>query len=334
MQNASPTPERLFAAINAHHLSAAIMAAIDLEIFTAIAEGASTSEGIAARAKASPRGIRVLCDYLTVHGFLTKQDESYGLPPDSALFLDKRSPAYLGGITHFLLAPIMKDSFENLTGTVRKGATLLSEKGSMEPDHPAWIEFARCMVPMMMPAAQFMATIAGTGQPLKVLDIAAGHGMFGVSIGMHNPQAEIYACDWANVLTVAEENAAKFGVASRFHKLAGSAFDVEFGTGYDVVLFPNFFHHFDQPTCESLMRKARAALKPGGRAMTLEFVPNPDRVSPAVPASFALIMLAMTAAGDAYTFAEYDTMFRSAGFARSEIQEVPYSPESLILSYS
>jgi hypothetical protein len=61
---------------------------------------------------------------------------------------------------------------------------------------------------------------------------------------------------------------------------------------------------------------------------------NDDLVSPAVSSSFALIMPASTASGDAYTFAEYDKMFKNAGFARSEILEVPHSPQGLIVSYS
>jgi cyclopropane fatty-acyl-phospholipid synthase-like methyltransferase len=106
---------------------------------------------------------------------------------------------------------------------------------------------------------------------------------------------------------------------------------VEFGDGYDLVLLTNFFHHFDRETCVRLMRKAHAALKDGGRAVTLEFVPDDSRVSPPIEAAFALIMLSNTPGGDAYTFAEFDSMFREAGFARSEIHPSP--PQHIIVSY-
>ena len=111
------------------------------------------------------------------------------------------------------------------------------------------------------------------------------------------------------------------------------AFEVEFGQGYDLALFTNFFHHFDIPTCETLMRKAHAALKPDGRAVTLEFVPDDDRVSPPPAAMFALTMLATTSDGDAYTLREYETMFVNAGFPRSEAVDVPQSPHRVIVSY-
>jgi ubiquinone/menaquinone biosynthesis C-methylase UbiE len=160
--------------------------------------------------------------------------------------------------------------------------------------------------------------LQGSTAPLKVLDIAAGHGLFGIAFARHDPQASIVAVDWANVLNVAQENAERAGVADRYRTLPGSAFEVEFGGGYDVVLLTNFLHHFDATTNESLMRKIHAALKPGGRAVALEFVPDENRVAPPGSASFALVMLATTPAGDAYTFREYEAGFKSAGFARCE----------------
>jgi cyclopropane fatty-acyl-phospholipid synthase-like methyltransferase len=141
------------------------------------------------------------------------------------------------------------------------------------------------------------------------------------------------ALDWHNVLQVAKENARKAGVESRYSTIAGSAFDADFGSGYNLILLTNFLHHFDTATCESLLKKVHAALAPGGRAVTLEFVPNDDRVSPPEAAFFSMIMLGSTPHGDAYTFAEFDRMFRNAGFARSEHIRPEQSPESVIVSY-
>jgi len=168
---------------------------------------------------------------------------------------------------------------------------------------------------------------------LRLLDIAAGHGLFGLAFAKQNPQVEVTAVDWPNVLEVAQENAQTAGVADRFQTKPGSAFDVDYGTEYDIVLLTNFLHHFDVGTCETLLRKVHAALKVGGRAVTLEFVPNDDRVSPPQAAAFAMMMLGMTPAGDAYTFAELDRMFRHAGFARSELHELPPTIQRVVISY-
>ena len=113
--------------------------------------------------------------------------------------------------------------------------------------------------------------------------------------------------------------------------IPGSAFEVDFGTGYDVVLITNFLHHFDAATNESVLRKVRAALAPSGVVATLDFIPNEDRVSPPRAAGFGMMMLGMTPAGDAFTFREYERMFRNAGFSSNEIRPLS-SGHSLILS--
>ena len=324
-----------FETVNAYQRTEALKAAIQLETFTAIGEGNATAAAIAARCGTSERGMRILCDFLCMIGLITKEEQDYALTPDSAVFLDKRSPAYLGGATEFLLSPPLLEGFSDFTGAVRKGGTIVPDDGTIAPENPVWVKFARAMAPMMAMPAQVMAKLVDPEgkQPLKVLDIAAGHGLFGQAFAQNNPQAQVVALDWPKVLEVAKENARRAGVEDRFSTLEGSAFRVDFGVGYDLVLLTNFLHHFDPETCESLLRKVHGALSPSGRAITLEFVPNDDRVSPPGAASFSVIMLASTPAGDAYTFKDLERMFAAAGFNRSEIQPLLPSVQSVVTSY-
>jgi SAM-dependent methyltransferase len=327
-----PSPDIVFDTLFAYQRSAALKSAIDLEVFTAIDEGALTAEAIASRSGASERGARILCDYLTVVGLLKKSDGTYQLTPESAAFLSKRSPAYLGTTATFLLLPELKRNFDDLTGAVRRGG--VSAAGNTVADeNPIWVEFARAMAPMMIPAAHAIADlVAGSSTgPVRVLDVAAGHGMFGITVAQRNPRAEITAVDWAPVLKVAQENARHAGVHERYRTLPGDAFKVDFGVGYDVALVTNFLHHFDQATCTKFLQKIRAALKPAGRLAILEFVPNPDRVSPPVPAGFSLTMLAGTPHGDAYTFAELQRQLEDAGFTNISRHAVP-TPETILLA--
>lgn len=313
-----PTPERFFNTINANIQTEAMKAALELELFTAIAEGNTTAPAIAKRCGASERGTRILCDFLAIHGFLTKDGSTYGLAPDTAMFLNRQSPAYIGGSIEFLLAPRMRQAYELLTESVRKGGTALGN-GNLAPENPDWVRFAESMMPLMFMPAQIMAgELRKGGEAQKVLDIAAGHGIFGISVAQQNPTAQIYASDWKNVLEVASRNAKAMGVGDRHHLIPGSAFDTDFGTGYDLALVTNFLHHFDVPTCTSFMKKVHAALKPGGRAAIMEAVPNPDRVSPPMPAAFSMIMLTTTPSGDAYTFAELEAICKDAGFTSVE----------------
>ena len=330
-----PNPAIVFEAMNAFQRSAALKAAIELDLFTAIGEGHNTPAKLATRCGAAERGARILCDFLTTQGLLAKQDGHYTLPPDTALFLDRASFAYLGTATQFLLSPMVTRNYDDLAATVRKGGTITPNDGSLAPENPIWVEFARGMAPLMAFPAQGIAELlrASEGKPWKVLDIAAGHGLFGITLAGQNPNAQIVAVDWPNVLEVAKENAAKAGVSERHRTIAGSAFDVDYGSGYDLVLLTNFLHHFDVPACEALLRKVYAALKLGGRAVTLEFVPNDDRVTPAIPAAFALIMLATTPEGDAYTHRELEGMFHNAGFASSELHPLPPTFQSVLISH-
>ena len=326
------SPESILEGLTSFRLSAALKTGIEIDLFTGIAEGKNTTAALATHCQAAERGVRILCDFLVINEFLTKDDGHYALSPNAAMFLDRRSPAYLGPMANFLASTENIDIFKDLTSAVRRGGAVFQPGGTVAPENPMWVEFARSMAPLMALPAELIAQGAGALKgKVKVLDVAAGHGLFGIAIARHNPEAEIYAVDWPAVLEVARENAEKAGVAARHHAIPGSAFDVEFGEGYDAVMLTNFLHHFDPPTIEAFLRKVRAALADGGRAIALEFVPNEDRISPRVPASFSMIMLGTTPAGDAYTFSEFERMFTNAGFASVEIHPLPPTVQKVIL---
>ena len=329
-----PSPQLFFQTINAHMRTEALKSAIELEVFTAIGEGNTTAAEIAKRCQTSEKGMRVLCDYLTIMEMLTKKDGRYALTLDSSVFLDKHSPAYLGGATEFMCSPMLTEGAKHMTEAVRKGGTALENDGTIGPDHPVWVKFARGMAPMMALPAQLLAKLVdpNADRKLKILDIAAGHGLYGINFAIKNPHAEVTALDWKAVLEVAKETAQKAGVADRYHTIDGSAFDVEFGTGYDLVLLTNFLHHFDAPGCETLLRKVHAALADGGRAVTLEFVPNEDRITPVDSAGFSMVMLTGTPSGDAHTFSELERMFANAGFSRSVLHPLPPTFQQVVIS--
>ena len=324
----------LFETFTAYQRTEVLRAGIELGVFTAAGTQGATSDDLAARCKTAPRGMRILCDTLAATGFLAKKDNRYSLPAELQPFLDKSSPLYVGTVIDFIGSDMIMASFRDLTNAVRRGGTTVADEGTLAPEHPIWVEFARSMAPLAAMTGQLIATLlnADDAPAWRVLDIAAGHGNFGISLALRNPRAEIVALDWANVLEVAERNARATGVIDRFRKLPGSAFDVDFGTGYDLVLITHFLHHFDPPTCEKLLRKVHAALEPGGRAVTLEWAPNDDRVSPVEAATFAAVMLATTPAGDAYTATELAAMCKKAGFAKSELHELPMTPQRVLIS--
>src|SRR5262245_45930633 len=111
-----PSPQLIFQTLNAHHQTEVLKAAVELEVFTAIGEGNSTAADIAKRCNATERGVRILCDYLVIMGFLTKENISYAQTLDSSVFLDKKSPAYMGTVTDFLCNPMLTAGAKDIAG--------------------------------------------------------------------------------------------------------------------------------------------------------------------------------------------------------------------------
>lgn len=315
-----------FETVNGYQKTAALKAAVELDVFTRIGEGCSEVEPLARRCGASVRGMRVLCDYLVAIGFLGKEHDAYALPGHARAFLDRRSPSCLTSLLDFLLSPHLTDGFRDLAAVVRNGGTVVDGSGTLAPDHPVWAHFARCTSAVSAPRGIATANIITRtmgNRACRVLDIAAGHGWFGIAMARQHPQTTVTAVDWPVVLEVARENAAAEGIDDRYQTIAGSALDVDLGTDYDVVILGNLLHHLDENACHALLCKARKALRPGGYVAVVEFILDEERVSPPPAATFGLLMLATTPGGDVYSASQLKRMLSAAGFADHEVHEVP-----------
>ncbi len=329
-----PSPDLFFKTVKMYQQTAALKAALELGVFTAIGNGCVTASAIAVQCDTSTRGMRMLCDALVVFEFLVKAEDSYGLTAESAMFLHAQSPDYLGGVTDYLLSPMMAEAFAHLTTAVRKGGTALKNDGFLASDHEAWLRYAQAMTPVIQLPARLMAEQIDVraDRPLKVLDIAAGHGLFGIAFAQRNVHTHVTVLDWPNVLSVAKENARKLGVWDRFSVVEGSALTVDFGANYDVVILANLLHHFDRETCVQVLRKVYGCLAPGGCALILEFVPHADRVTPPEDAAFVLVVLATTPGGDVYPFKELEAMCCDAGFNCCSLHPLGQGEQSVVMA--
>src|ERR1039457_233681 len=212
MNNAAPpNPGLVMEMVQAHQRTAALKAAIELDVFRAVGDGPGDVASIARHCSASERGTRILCDFLVINGVLVKEEGHYRHTPTSAAFLDPRSPACMASVAQFMSNPALRDPYDNLAEVVRNGRTTLPGDGTVEPENPVWVQFAEQMAPMMGPMAGPLAAVVleGHSGPMRVLDIAAGHGLFGIEIAKQNSEAQVTGLDWAQVLKVAVENARK-----------------------------------------------------------------------------------------------------------------------------
>ena len=328
------TLPKIFETLGAFRRTAALKTAIELDLFSAIGNGTATSAELAERCLASERGIRKLCNYLVGLGFIKAIDEGYVLTPGAAAFLDRRSPTWLGAPASEAIAgtPLLA-AFGALTEAVRKGSTALDGDGTFSPEHPIWVAFAQAMG---VPAAVFARLLAdclsqNTEPPRKILDIAGGHGLYGIEFAARDPHTEVFAVEWPQVLEVARSNAEARGVSGRFHAISGDALTVEFRGGYDLALITNFLP--DLGSTEGLLKRVHSALVDNGRVALFEMMLNEDRISPPAAVDLDLALLATTPSAETRTASDLTAALRRAGFSRVEIRDIPPAPGRIAIAY-
>ena len=329
-----PSPALFFETINAFQRTEALRAAIELDLFTQIASGLQTVEQLASACGAAPRGVRILADYLVIAGFLHKAGDRYELTADSQTFLTplitslprrgSRVPADAG--VAGLFRQTHRRRTEGWHGRLERGDSVARQPdlGSVRPLDGA-IDDAPSRVARRALGQRPQPTAPRTGCRCRTWPL---RNHFRPPL----PESPHHRPGLAERPGGGGRERPRAGVADRHTLLPGSAFEVDWGGPYDLVLLTNFLHHFDLLTCEQLASKAFNALASGGRCITLEFVPDADRVNPPPTAGFALTMLATTAAGDAYTFAEYQRMFAKAGFSSSEFHPLPPTTQQAVVS--
>lgn len=325
-----PTPLRFMEAVNGFQRTAVIRAAVEYGVFTAVGEGCNTAESLAARLGVAVKGARVLADALVILHLLKKTDGRYELNEESAMFLDRRSPRYLGDTLRFLLSAPVVDAYARFSEAVRRGGTAADGAGALAPEHDVWEEFAQGMAGLMHTSIQRVVEVMMPAG--RVLDVAAGHGRFGIALLEAGAAREVTAMDWANVLEYARRNAEAAGVADRWRARPGNALTEDLGGPYDTALLPNFLHHFSPEAIRAFLGRVREALAPEGRVAIVEYLPHEDRVSPSAAAWFAVQMLAMTPEGDAYTLAEYTEFLTAAGFTEPAVYAVPGAARHVLVA--
>lgn len=334
---AMPSPARLTDYAFAFQRTAALRAAGDLDLFTAIGAGYDTLSRLAEYCDAEERGVQALADFLVALELLTKDGERYGTAPDTAFFLDRDSPAFIGDALDFVVSETqLKAMLSDPAAPVRSGGTVLPESGQLTaPNHPDWTTYAKAMAPLMARSASFLAELVASagGEVRRVLDVAAGPGQSGIALARRFPAAQITALDWPNVLAVARGNAEAAGIADRWRALPGSALEVPLGGPYDVVLAVRFLHLLSPPDCEGLLCRLNAALAPEGRLVALQAILNEDRVSPPFAAMMNFNVLETTPTGHVYAASELEDLLHRTGFTRVEWNPLPESEERAIIAW-
>ncbi|HUA33163.1 MAG TPA: methyltransferase [Candidatus Binataceae bacterium] len=334
---AGDLPDTVMAIAQGHTASAALKAAVDLELFTHIAHGLDTAEKLAGKKGTPLRSMRILCNALVSFGMLRKSGGRYELPAAVSAMLVKGSPGYMGGMMAITGSRTLWNELARLSDVVKAGHTLIETGSAEAADNPFWEDFARgsrLMAQMTGPIiADTLAPIFGTAGPRRVLDIACGSGFYGISVLKKFPEARLTSVDWAKVLKVAELNARQAGVADRVEFRPADVFNDDLGSGYDLVMAVNIYHHFSPDKCIELSRRLHDAAAPGAHLAMVDMIPDESREKNQFALAFALTMLIWTHEGDTYTLSEYRKILESGGWHDIEFKPVSGPmPSQLIIA--
>jgi ubiquinone/menaquinone biosynthesis C-methylase UbiE len=327
------TPERIMQIAWGFTAPLLIESAVRYGIFDAIdANGPQSVEQIAQRAAASPRAIRIILNALVGLQFLSRDPQNrYALTPESAAFLVSKKPGFQGGIFKHISSQLIP-GWLHLNDIVRDGKP--HREVNQHGTGSAFFEkFVEDIFPMSYPAAQLLArTIGEDGKrAMKVLDLAAGSGVWGIALAQPNPKTTVTAVDWKEVLEVTKRIAARFEVAKQFNYIAGDINTIDFGRGYDLATLGHILHSEGEARGKTLIRKTFDALAPGGTIAIAEFLVNDARTGPPMGLIFAVNMLVNTDEGDTFSFGEISRWLREAGFEDLRTLDAP-GPSPLILA--
>lgn len=328
----SITPERIMQFGWAFVPQRSLTAAIDIGLFTALDRGAGTLDELVAATGASPRGVRIIADALAGLGLLVKENGRYANAPDAAKFLVQGKPSYLGPLIQHV--DLLWERFGRLTEVVRSGepAMALDEQAPGEEFFTELVPAIFCnSYPQGCAAAEYLG--AGNGRSgLRILDVAAGAAAWSLPFMERDASATTVAVDYESVLRVTRQFAERFGCADRYEYRAGSIRELDFGRAeFDVALFGHICHSEGAEWSRRLIDKTARALKPGGKLVIGDMIPDEERREATFPLLFAVNMLVHTSDGDCFTMSEYQAWLDAAGFQRVETVDNP-GPSPLIVA--
>ncbi len=318
------TPERIMQLSWGYAPPLIIESAVKHRLFDLLDASPKTAPQLAREAGVSLRGATAICNALVGLRLLARDRDAYTLTAESAAFLVSHKPAYHGEFFRHVSSQLLPNWLA-LDGIVRSGKSVAgvnsAKKGAV-----FFAEFVESIFPLSYAAAKALGEhlgIPSAKKPLRVLDLAAGSGVWGIALAEQSPLVHLSAVDWPPVLAVTKRVARRHGVGSRLTMIPGDLLKVRFGKNHQVATLGHILHSEGRARSRRLLKKTFDALAPGGTIAIMEFLVNQDRTDPLVGLLFAVNMLVNTAEGDTFSFEEISGWLREAGFVKPRLLEVP-----------
>jgi len=326
------TPERIMQFSWGYVPTFLLETAIHHRVFDVLDAGPKTVKETAAATGASERGLRIIMNGLVGLNFLAKDGQRYTLTPESETFLVSTKPSFQGGVLKHASSQLIPH-WLHLNEVVATGKPAMS--GNQEGAGSDFFQqFVVDIFPTSYPAAQVLAkelALSKSTTPVRVLDLAAGSGVWGIALAQSSDKVTVTAVDWIDVLPATKKTVARFGLSDRFTFVAGDLDAADFGKDQNVATLGHILHSEGEARSRSLLHKVFAALAPGGTIAIAEFLVNEDRTGPVGSLFFAANMLVNTDEGDTFSFGEISLWLTEAGFTDARLLEAP-GPSPLILA--
>ena len=327
------TPERLMELSFAYAPPLIISAGVSNKVFDSLEEGAKTSEQVAKETGASGRALRILMNALVGLSLLKKDRQGkYSLANESAAFLLSKKPGTHAGFFE-TITPQIISRWLRLSDVVREGRPAVAVNQETEGTE-FFGQLVENIIPLSYPPAQKLADhlkVAQTKSEIRVLDLAAGSGIWGIALAQKSPRLRVTAVDWAGMIPTTKRITQKFGVADRFNYVEGDILEANFGSGYDIAILGHILHSEGEDRSRQLLKRTFGALKSGGTIAIAEWLVNDDRTKPLPSLMFAVQMLVNTEKGDTFSFNEIKSWLEEAGFKKVRKVEAP-GPSPLVLA--
>ena len=326
-------PDRIMEMIWGYAPPIILGTAIQCRVFDLLDAGPKTVEELAQASGNSARGLRSIMNALVGFNFLAKDSGGrYSLTPESAAFLVSSKPGYLGKFAEFSGLKMIHTwlPLPEIVKTGKPNAAI----NQQDTGESFFQDLVEPIFAMSYPATQLAGQalgLANATSPIKVLDIGAGSGVWGIGLAQQSPQVSATAQDLQGVLDVTKRMVDRFKLADRFSYLAGDFHTLDFGTGYNLATLGHILHMLSVDECRQLLKKAANALAPKGTVVISEFLVNDDRTGPPMGLIFAVNMLAHTESGDTYSFEQISGWLKEAGLVNPRKIE-PGGPVGLVLA--
>ena len=321
---AGTLPDDINDMIRAFWPSRAVLTALEFDIFTAVAQGAS-AEQVAQKIKADPRATEMLLNVLVSLKLLEKKDARFFNTAASARFFSEGSPDNARpGLMH---VANLWHRWSTLTDAVRAGTSVVTRTRDAQGTQ----DFIAAMDRNAKERAAALVKAVGINGARRMLDLGGGSGAYSIAFAQASPALHCEILDLAEVLPITQGHINKARLADRITTRAGDMLTVPFGQNFDLILVSAICHMFSPEQNRALFQRARKALSPTGRFVIQDFILEPDKTSPRFAALFSLNMLVGTRGGASYSEPEYTAWLREAGFTQIQRLRQP-GPASLLIA--